>query len=271
MALGAFHFLVQSSQRILCLAVVELIRLLPIDNIMALRAIRAELPFVRILVAAHAFLSHSLEGLGQILHLNKSAHFSGNMGGRVALFAGQACVLVHEGIAGLFVIELLLRRFPMDEWKILAVMFEMASHAILAIGILHPEFRVVPVIGGEIPGNFLMAFQTFECRCLGPKLVAGRALRRAVQGVMSFCKRAWRDLSFHAKGSQQKSGYKQGRKAEQTCQAGKPARSTPQVWSAVEQQAPPSAILEPPYAWAPSFKVTIGALMSRDKVIQVCP
>ena len=138
-------------------------------------------------------------------------------------------MLIHEGIAGLLVIELLLRRFPMDEWKIFAVMFEMASHAILAIGILHPEFRVVSVIAGKVPRNFLMAFQTFECGCFGPKLVAGRALRRAIQGLMCFRKRAWRDLSLNTNGGQQKSGNKQGRKAEQTRQAGKPARSNPQV------------------------------------------
>ena len=55
-ALLAGHFRVQSGQRIFRLGMVELVRLFPVDDIVATCAIRAELPLVRVLVAADAIL-----------------------------------------------------------------------------------------------------------------------------------------------------------------------------------------------------------------------
>jgi hypothetical protein len=57
----------------------------------------------------------------------------------MALFARYGCMLFYEGISGEAMIELLQGRVPMDQRKILSIMFEMAAHAILAIGILHAQ------------------------------------------------------------------------------------------------------------------------------------
>ena len=64
----------------------------------------------------------------------------------------------------------------MDERKILAIVFEVAPHAVPAIGILHPEKGVVALMRGQTVGNFLMAFEAFECRRAGSELVARVAL-----------------------------------------------------------------------------------------------
>lgn len=73
-------------------------------------------------------------------------------------------------------IELFERRFPMDERKILAIVFEVASHAVSAVRILHPQKRVVALMRGQTVRDFLVAFEAFECRRAGSELVAGVAL-----------------------------------------------------------------------------------------------
>ena len=86
-------------------------------------------------------------------------------------------MLIDEGIAGQAVVELLERGLPVNESEILAIVLEMAPHAILAVGILHPKLGVKTFIHGETLGNFLMAFEAFESRRAGPELVARVALR----------------------------------------------------------------------------------------------
>ena len=95
----------------------------------------------------------------------------------MALLARHGRMLFHERISGLAMIELLERRFPVDERKILAIVLEVAPHAISAIRILHPEKRVVALMRGQTVRNFLVAFEAFECRRAGSELVAGVALR----------------------------------------------------------------------------------------------
>ena len=65
----------------------------------------------------------------------------------------------------------------MYENEILAIVLEVAPHTILAVGVLHPKLGMKTLIHGETLGNFLMAFEAFESRCVGPELVARVALR----------------------------------------------------------------------------------------------
>ena len=101
------------------------------------------------------------------------------MRGRVAFFTGDIGVLALQRIAGLAVIKLCRRRFPMDDVEIFAVVFQVAAHAVLAGGILHVQLKVVTVFGGEGLGDFLMAIETLKSGSAAAELVAGIALRRA--------------------------------------------------------------------------------------------
>jgi len=73
-------------------------------------------------------------------------------------------------------------------------MLEVAPHAVPAIGILHPEKRVVALMRGQPVGDFLMAFEALERRRAGSELVAGVALGRAVEGLVRFGEGTGRNL-----------------------------------------------------------------------------
>jgi hypothetical protein len=76
-----------------------------------------------------------------------------------------------------------------NQIELFAVVFQVASDAILAIGITHLELRVVAVPVGKRLGDFLMAIQAFERGRTGPKLMATAALGRATKGGMRSRKR----------------------------------------------------------------------------------
>lgn len=108
------------------------------------------------------------------------------MRGGMALLADDGRVFFHERVSGLAMIELLERRFPMNERKILAVVLKMAAHAITTVGILHPQQRVVALMRRQTVRDFLVAIQTLKRRRAGTELVAAVALGRAVQGLMGY-------------------------------------------------------------------------------------
>ena len=93
----------------------------------------------------------------------------------------------------------------MNEGKILAIVFEVAPHAVPAVGILHSEKRVVALMRSQTVRNFLVAFEAFECRRAGSELVAGVALRRAVEGLVRFRERSGRNLGAGAGSHEQES------------------------------------------------------------------
>ena len=64
----------------------------------------------------------------------------------------------------------------MDEAEIHAVVIEVAADTILAIGILHLDLGMIPVLRGQSLGHFFMTIQAFESRRAGAELVAARAL-----------------------------------------------------------------------------------------------
>jgi len=63
-----------------------------------------------------------------------------------------------------------------DEAEIQAVVIEVAADTIPAIGILHLDLSMIPVLRGQSLGHFFMAIQAFESRRAGAELVAARAL-----------------------------------------------------------------------------------------------
>ena len=73
-------------------------------------------------------------------------------------------------------------------------MFEVAANAILAIGILHPQLRVIAFFRCQPVCNFLVAFQAFEGRNAGAKEVATVALRRSGKRLMRLGKRSGGNL-----------------------------------------------------------------------------
>ena len=99
----------------------------------------------------------------------------------------------------------------MNERKIRAIVFEVAPHAVLAIGILHPEKRVVALMRGQTVRNFLVAFEALECRRAGSELVARVALGRTVEGLVGFRERSGRNLGAGTGSDEQESSKNQQR------------------------------------------------------------
>jgi hypothetical protein len=75
------------------------------------------------------------------------------------------------------VIKLFLRRLPVGQVEILAVVFQVAAHALFPIRIPHLNLRVIPVFRSEPLGHFFMTIETLEGWSAGAELMTARALR----------------------------------------------------------------------------------------------
>lgn len=151
MALLACHLRVQSYQRKFRRVVAELGRCLPIDEIVALETVLAELSAMRVLMARLTILRESQERSVQVLYLNQRTSGRAYMLRRMALIARHTRVLALQRIAGLVVIECLLRRNPVDEGEVFAVMLRMTLRAIVLI--VESRMEAAP------SGNFLRDFR----------------------------------------------------------------------------------------------------------------
>ena len=131
-ALFTFHLHVQTGQRIARFGVVELANVdrLPVGGVVALNTVRAQPSLVGILVASGAGLRNAQETARQILHLDRGTLRGGDVIGAMAASASHAGMLAFENITGKFVIEGL--GIPLDERKILAVVFRVTARALLA-------------------------------------------------------------------------------------------------------------------------------------------
>jgi len=103
---------------------------LPVGEVVTLDTIRTESPFVRILVAGGAGLRNAQKRPRQILHLDRRARCGGDVVGGVATSAGHSGMLAFENVTGELMIERL--AVPLDERKILTVVFGMAAGALIA-------------------------------------------------------------------------------------------------------------------------------------------
>ena len=99
----------------------------------------------------------------------------------MALLATNIRVLAFQRVAGLPVIELTDRPVPVNQLKIGAVVFQMAAHAIFAGGFAHLQPSVVAPPKGQKMTDFLMAIEALVRWLGGSKLMAGRAVRGAIQ------------------------------------------------------------------------------------------
>lgn len=211
-AFFAYHLGMHASQRIFGFRVIELLRLFPVGDVVAALAIVAKLSFVDVLMAACAVLGKAHERGGKIFISNQCAQGWNHVRWCMALLARHGCMLFHKRIAGQPMIELLDGRFPMHQRKILAVVFQMAAHAILAIRIFHPQLRVVALIRGQSFRDFLVAFETFEGWCACPELMARSALRGTAEGFVGFGERTGRNLRARGRDRDARRGEQQQRK-----------------------------------------------------------
>jgi hypothetical protein len=197
-AFVAGNLRVKARERIIRFRMVELTRLFPVRQIMAALAVGAELSFMHIRMAGHAVLRESQIGTREVLLLDQRALRRNHVRWRMALLARDTGMLIHQRIAGQPMVELLEGRIPVNERKIYAVMFEVAPHALTAVGILHAKLRVESPMGCQPLRDLFMAVEAFECWCARPELVAGRALRSAAQILMRLGEGAGRDLGLRA-------------------------------------------------------------------------
>jgi hypothetical protein len=164
MATLASDLTVQTSQRISRLRMIELLRTLPAFYVVALGAFVAELYFVRIGVARRAVRRLAKEGFRRIFIGDQSFEPGKHIRRRMTLFTWDRGVLALERVSGQPVIEALLRRLPVNQVEVLAVMLQVTTDAILAIWILHLQTEVIAVPVVERLGDFLVAIETFESR-----------------------------------------------------------------------------------------------------------
>jgi len=158
----------------------------------ALLAIRAQPPFVRILMTGGAGLGGAQKRSAQILDLDKRLVGGRNVLRAMTLVAGQAGVFSLQRIASLLVIKRI--GIPLDDGKIFSIVVGVAAHAALAGSRLEVVGGVQPAVRRQAGGNLGMAFQTSKCRLAGGKFVAGRAIARAIQRAMGARQRARRNL-----------------------------------------------------------------------------
>jgi hypothetical protein len=204
-ALLACDLDVKTRQRIAGLGVIELVGRFPIRVIVTLQAIVSELAFVHIFVARHAILRQPEERLRKIFQFDERAVIANHESRRVALFAGDASVLSFQLVAGQAMIKLFLRRLPVDQAKVHAVVIQMAANAVLAIGVGHLKLIVIAMLGRKPLGDFFVALEALEGGRAGAKLVAGIALRCAAQGLMRLRERPGGDLRACRMGGAQQS------------------------------------------------------------------
>lgn len=121
------HLNVSARQWISRLGVIKLAnrQRFPIGVVMALLTVRAQTSLVRILVASGAGLRNAQKTARQILGLDRRARRRIDMVGTVAAGAGYPGMFAFENIAGELVIENF--RIPLDERKILAIVFGVAA------------------------------------------------------------------------------------------------------------------------------------------------
>ncbi len=121
----------------------------------------------------------------QVLYLDLAAFGRRNMGGRVALLAGEARVLPLQNIASLAVVELFLRRVPVNQLEGLAVVLGMAARAVLLTGGHVDDCGVIAALRSQALSDLGVAAQTLQIfPCSGREPVARDALRGPAQGLM---------------------------------------------------------------------------------------
>jgi len=99
-----------------------------------------------------------------------------HVAGHVALIASNVSMLAFQLVASQQVIELLLRRLPVDQAEVFSVVLQMAADAIPAVRMLHSQPGVVAMIGSKTLPYLFVTIEALEGWRAGPELMATRAL-----------------------------------------------------------------------------------------------
>jgi hypothetical protein len=165
----------------------------PVVEVVALRAIGAEPPGVRILVAGGAGFGKPEEGAVEVLDLDECALVSGNVVGSVAFPAFEPSVLAFQQVAGLLMVEFL--RIPLDDREIETVVIGVALGALLAGTGPDAVRGMQTIVSREAGGNFGMAVETLEGGLASTQFVTSGAMRGPIKSLMGSGQGSWRDLS----------------------------------------------------------------------------
>ena len=159
--------------------------------VVALETIRAQPSLVEILVTSHAGLRNAQKAAAQVLDLDRRALRGGDVVGGVAASAGYSRMLAFENITG----ELVIERFgiPLDERKILPVVFGVAARTLIARALRNVVSSVESFARGQPGGNLSVAVETLQ-RGLGTQLVTCSAVGCAGKRLVRPRKRTRRNL-----------------------------------------------------------------------------
>lgn len=106
------------------------IDLFPVDEVMARLTSCTETAFVEIFVACKAASGEAEISAIQIFRLDRGPFLLRNMGGGMTFVAGKAGMLAFKDVSRLLVVESM--DIPLDERKIFAIVFGVATGALLA-------------------------------------------------------------------------------------------------------------------------------------------
>ena len=185
MALRASDLRMRAGEREPRLGMVYLGGGFPVNEVVALQTILSELAVMYILVAGHARLRQPEKGPAQVLHLDQGTFRGLDMSRRVTLAALNSRMLSLQLVARLAVIERLEGGLPVDQRKVLAVVLRVAFRAVL----LAWESGVQPAVIADFPCDFRVALLALEKRGSPAYRVAGPALCRSADRLMSFRQR----------------------------------------------------------------------------------
>ena len=199
MALGARRVLVTPGQREMGSGVIERLDRRPVRKAVASLAVGTELTRVAVFVTGQAGGVQPLESASRTDHDVLAVGF-GNMPGIVALRTLQRGVPPLQGVAGLAVVEVVLRRRPANDSEVLAVVLGVAARAIEIAGCAVDDSPVVALVLRHQRVNLQMAGGTAQLGRACAEDVATTAFERAVHRLMRFGKRTGRDLRTKGEG-----------------------------------------------------------------------
>lgn len=165
---------------------------LPIHEVVAGEAVLPEPSLMLVGVAGEAGCRESQISPVQIFNLNGRAFRGGDVRGIVAPIACQPRVLPLEQVSSILVIECLC--VPFDQGKVFTVVLGMAAGALVTGAGKNVIGGVQPAVSRNPGSDFAVTIQAFQ-GSLPAKLMAARAIRRAVKRLVRTGERPGRDLS----------------------------------------------------------------------------
>ena len=192
-ALFTFDRSMLPGQRVTGLRVIECPQnVFPVVEVVALGAIGAEPPGVRILVAGGTGIRNAKEGTVEVLDLDQDALAGGDVVGSVAFPAFEPGVLSFQQVARLLMVELL--RVPLDDGEIRAVVVGVALGAFLA-GTGPDAIRGMRApVSGEAGSDLGMAVEAPEGGLASTQFVTSGAVRSPIEFLMGAGQGPGRDL-----------------------------------------------------------------------------